>query len=66
VESPGIDRLLRPPAGLCETCGNARVIEAQTGSTFYRCRLAATDARYAKYPVIPVLRCQGYVARTDQ
>jgi hypothetical protein len=57
------DPRLRPSAGLCATCRNARVIEAQTGSVFYRCRLAATDARFAKYPRIPVVRCEGYAAR---
>ena len=53
----------RPFAGLCDTCRNARVIEAQTGSVFYRCQLSANDPRYPKYPRIPVVRCDGFTAR---
>jgi len=53
----------QPSAGLCETCSNARVIVGQTGSKFYRCQLAASDRRYLKYPRIPVVRCDGFVAR---
>ena len=63
MASAETDRPQRPAAGLCETCRNARIIAAQTGSTFYRCQLSATDMRYPKYPRIPVLRCGGYVAQ---
>jgi hypothetical protein len=49
-----------PPAGLCETCANVRVVESGKGSRFYLCRLSAVDPRFPKYPSIPVLRCRGY------
>ena len=50
-----------PPAGLCESCRNVKVVETRTGSRFYLCRLSEVDARFPKYPRIPVLRCGGYV-----
>ena len=43
---PGV----RDPIGLCATCRHARVVQSSRGSTFYRCRLAETDSRFAKYP----------------
>ena len=58
-----IDGPQRPYAGLCAGCSNVRVMHAQTGSTFYRCALAATDPRYPKYPRMPVLACDGYLPR---
>jgi hypothetical protein len=27
---------------------------------FYQCLLSGSDARYPKYPRLPVLRCSGY------
>ena len=27
---------------------------------FFRCNLSDTDPRYARYPVLPVVHCQGY------
>jgi hypothetical protein len=47
-------------AGLCANCGHARVIESARGSKFVLCGLAATDARFPKYPRLPVLQCVGY------
>jgi len=37
-----------------------RLIESDRGSAFYLCGLSATDARFPKYPRLPVLRCAGY------
>ncbi len=54
-------RTYSPPAGLCETCFNVKVIESRKGSRFYLCRLAAVDPAFPKYPRTPVLRCRGYV-----
>ena len=51
--------------GLCGSCVNARVIENRSGSTFYLCELAKTDPRFRKYPLLPVLRCDGYRAEPD-
>lgn len=54
-------RLPPPPAGLCESCANVRIVETRKGSRFYLCMLSEVDARFPKYPGIPVLRCAGYV-----
>ena len=48
------------PVGLCRTCRHARSITSPRGSTFYLCRLSETDARFAKYPRLPVMQCAGY------
>jgi hypothetical protein len=48
------------PIGLCAACRHARVVQSARGSTFYLCRLAENDPRYAKYPRLPVQRCAGY------
>ena len=48
--------------GLCATCGHARVVTNRRGSRFYRCSLSDTDARFRKYPRLPVLACSGYRA----
>jgi hypothetical protein len=49
-------------AGLCAACANALVIRSDRGARFYLCRLAATDARFPKYPTLPVRRCEGFLA----
>jgi hypothetical protein len=46
-------------AGLCATCAHCRVITTRR-STFYMCQRSFTDARFPKYPRLPVLRCVGY------
>ena len=48
------------PAGLCERCRHVRVIENRRGSRFFRCELADVDARFPKYPRLPVLQCDGF------
>jgi hypothetical protein len=47
-------------AGLCAECVHARHIESSHGSVFYLCELSHTDPRFAKYPRLPVLSCDGY------
>ena len=47
-------------AGLCANCLYARRIESTTGSVFLLCQLSQTDARFPKYPRLPVLSCSGY------
>ena len=46
--------------GLCADCRFMRLIESDRGSTFYLCERSATDAKFPKYPRLPVLRCVGY------
>jgi hypothetical protein len=45
--------------GLCATCAHCRVV-ATARSAFYLCGRSFDDARFRKYPPLPVLRCVGY------
>jgi hypothetical protein len=47
--------------GLCSTCRHANRIEAAR-SIFWRCRLSEADARFPRYPALPVLACIGHAA----
>ena len=49
-----------PPAGLCESCANVRVIDTRKGSRFFMCQLSETDPRFPRYPRTPVMQCIGY------
>ena len=53
-------------AGLCASCVNARVIESSKSARFIRCELSFTDTRFARYPRLPMTRCEGFSARTDR
>ena len=46
--------------GLCADCQHMRLIKSDRGSVFYFCQLSASDARFPKYPRLPVLQCAGY------
>ena len=46
-------------AGLCATCTHARVVKGAR-SAFVRCGLSETDARFPRYPRLPVAECDGY------
>ena len=50
--------------GLCASCAHARRVTSARGSTFVLCALSQSDARYAKYPPLPVVRCDGYELRS--
>jgi hypothetical protein len=52
--------------GLCADCVHARTITSNKGSTFLQCRLSFTDSRFAKYPRLPVMSCQGYKKKEVQ
>ena len=47
-------------AGLCGDCMHARSVKSDRGSTFLFCELSARDAKFPKYPRLPVLSCEGY------
>jgi hypothetical protein len=49
--------------GLCAECLHARRVESERGSVFVMCQLSATDARFPKYPRLPVLSCAGYARK---
>jgi hypothetical protein len=47
--------------GLCATCRHRRIVRSAKGSDFTLCeRSFAEPARFAKYPRLPVLRCDGH------
>ena len=46
--------------GLCERCVWSRVVESGRGSQFVRCGLSDSDARFRKYPPLPVQVCDGF------
>jgi hypothetical protein len=48
--------------GLCARCRHARTQTTKRGSTFWRCMRAETDARFARYPPLPVRACPGFEA----
>jgi len=52
-------------AGLCEGCVHVQIVTSARGSRFYLCRLSFSDARFPRYPPIPVLRCAGYQPGPD-
>jgi hypothetical protein len=49
-----------PNPGLCRTCQHSHPVESDRGSVFIRCELSLEDARFPKYPRLPVLACDGY------
>jgi hypothetical protein len=51
--------------GLCASCVNARVIESSKGAIFIRCERSFIDAQFARYPRLPMMRCEGF-ATTEQ
>ena len=51
---------VRVMAGLCGGCAHAIVRPTRRGTVYLRCALAAVDDRFAKYPRLPVVRCDGY------
>jgi hypothetical protein len=46
--------------GLCAACAHARVQHGARGSTFWRCARADDDARFRRYPPLPVRECAGH------
>jgi hypothetical protein len=51
-----------PPldAGLCGSCRHALLRPTRRGTTYLRCARASWDARYPKYPRLPVRTCAGH------
>ena len=60
VSGEKTERLQRD-VGLCADCRFMRRVESDRGSIFYLCERSATDARFPKYPRLPVLQCAGYL-----
>lgn len=57
---------LQSGVGLCIDCVFMRQIKSDRGSVFYLCERSATDARFPKYPRLPVLQCAGYERVKDK
>jgi len=47
-------------AGLCARCLHARLIVSGRGSRFVLCERSKTDARFPRYPPLPVRACAGF------
>lgn len=52
-------------AGLCSRCVFTQRVITSRGSVFYRCGRSEDDARFPKYPALPVVSCVGYIKRED-
>jgi len=50
----------RTNVGLCAECMHARVQQSARGSTFWRCARADVDARFRRYPPLPMRACSGH------
>jgi len=51
---------LAEAVGLCFICRWKRTTTNRRGSTFFRCGRAEVDARFVRYPPLPVRTCVGY------
>ncbi len=49
--------------GICLGCRWVRVQPTTRGARFYRCARADRDARYLRYPPLPVRHCDGFESR---
>jgi hypothetical protein len=54
-----------PLVGLCASCLHLRITGNRRGSQFFLCELSKTDARFRRYPPLPVLHCAGFEPRSD-
>jgi hypothetical protein len=52
--------------GLCRFCQHMQRTTTKRGSVFYLCLLARIDARFRKYPALPVVSCQGYTPQAHR
>ncbi len=53
--------MVRPPAGLCDSCSHQQLIRNTRGSEFSLCRRSRTEPEsYPRYPRIPVASCPGF------
>ncbi len=70
TEEEGEEEPLEAPegvrVGLCASCSNAKTLETKIGATIYLCSLAAKDARFRRFPLLPMVACEGFERRPDQ
>jgi hypothetical protein len=55
----------RGRTGLCDLCRHQRIVGNTRGSTFSLCERSKFDARFPKYPRLPVLECVGFEREGD-
>jgi hypothetical protein len=58
LADPERERLAR--VGLCSACAHARLIRSAKDSEFWLCERSKADARFSKYPPLPVRACIGF------
>jgi hypothetical protein len=52
-----------PTAGLCNLCVHQQLVPTTRGSVFSLCLRSRTEPeRFARYPRLPVVGCDGFVA----
>ena len=59
---PGTERVA---AGGCVSCVYARLIRAKANDVYYFCERSVNDPRYARYPRLPMLTCEGHTDRAE-
>jgi hypothetical protein len=55
--------VVRPPAGLCDSCRHQRIVKNTRGSEFSLCERSRTEPDYPRYPRVPVTSCRGHELR---
>lgn len=60
MSEPTPEQVLAHRAGLCGFCVHHRRVGNRRGSIFWMCERSRTDARYPKYPPLPVRTCPGF------
>lgn len=53
-------------AGLCEQCVYRKIIRSDKGSEFTQCLRSFEDAKYPKYPRLPVVACVGFTQQNSR
>ena len=59
-----LPRDTHPNIGQCSRCAHMRLIQSDRGATFYLCGMSKLDARFPKYPRLPVNDCSGFTDRS--
>lgn len=66
MANPDETSMVQERAGLCGHCIHAKRVESSRGSLFLLCELSRSDARFTKYPRLPVMSCPGYQKSAKQ